>query len=181
MARKSKLTEEIIEFISEKRKRRLTWKQIGGMLGIPPETLHRWMAQGKKATRKSPYRNLYRAVEKADAQLLAKASDVISDALFNGSKTITKKTVVMQDGKIRTEIVEKTEPPDADFALKIAERIDPATWGQHHHIKVDWQKPVKELGLDPKQAEQAFFKFLELHQGEADDPIIIPEVPGRKV
>ena len=181
MARKSKLTDEIIEFICEKRKLRLTWKQIGGLLGIPPETLHRWMAQGKEAKRKSVYRDLYRAVEKADTQLLAKAADVISDALFSGSTTTTKKTVVMPDGKRRTEIVEKIEPPDAEFALKIAERIDPATWGQRHHIKIDWQKPVSDLGLDPKQMERAFFTFLELNQGETETPIEIPKIPERTV
>ena len=91
-----------------------------------------------------------------------------------------RKPRIDKDGKVVTEITEKVIPPDAEFALKILAIIDPAHWQAVQQIKVDWQKPLIEAGVDPKTAEQAFIQYLEENKDKLDD-IEIPAFTNRTV
>ena len=186
MARRTKLTKTTIDYICNCLKLRMKWKEIGAGLGVEPKTIRTWLARGKadkeeyEKGKRSDYHKLHEAVEQTQANLIAEYSKVIRDALTNGTKTTTTKTRIDKDGNVVTEVIEKEIPPDAEFALKVMAIIDPAHWSPVQHIKVDWQKPLKDAGVDPQHIEQAFFKWLELKQDEIGETFI-PEVPGREV
>ena len=174
-----KLTEDVIDIICDKLKLRLKWKEIAAILGVEPATIRNWIRDGKKA-KSGIKRQLYDAIEETKADLIAEYSKIVRNHLLHGTKTTTTKTVIDKDGNTRTEIIEKETPPDADFALKVLAIIDPAHWSQVQNIKIDWQKPLQDAGVDPKQMEQAFFAWMELKKDELPTNFI-PEVPGREV
>ena len=177
--KKTKLDEDIIEKICELVKLRLSWVKIAASISVTDTTLRNWRSKGKKA-KSGIYRRLVDAIRVAEADIYEEYSTVVRDAAIFGYKQTTKKIVIAADGSRRTEIVEKTMPPNADMALKLLALIDPPSWATVQQIKVDWQKPIKEAGITPETAEQAFFNFLEDHKDEIGT-IEIPEIPERTV
>ena len=186
MARKTSLTQRSINYISKCLKLRMKWKEIAAGLGVYPLTIRTWLAKGKadekdyEKGKKSIYHRLYEAVEQTKANLIAEYAGVVRKALTHGTTTKTTKTRIDKDGNVFTEIIEKEIPPNAEFALKVLAIIDPAHWQAVQHIKVDWQKPLIEAGVDPRTAEQAFIQYLEENADKLDD-IEIPLIPNRDV
>jgi len=68
MARKTKLTEEIITETKEMIRLGMSYASTAGALGITPDTFYNWMAWGKEG--KAPYAALYGAVREAEAHLM---------------------------------------------------------------------------------------------------------------
>ena len=186
MARPTKLDNNAINYICECLKLRMKWKEIGAALGVDARTIRRWLKDGKSDqeayTRgnKTRFHKLHEAVEQTQANLISEYAGLLRKGLTVGTTARTTKTIIDTEGKRRTEIIEKEIPPSMADLFKILAIIDPAHWSPVQHIKVDWQKPLKDAGVDPQHIEQAFFKWLELKQDEIGETFI-PEVPGREV
>ena len=146
-------------------------KEIGDILGIHPDTIQRWLRDGKKA-KSGIKRQLFEAVETAKAELISELSEVVFDAAFIGGEIVTEKEIRLPDGTSRVEVTRKRTPPSASYALKVLAIMDPGRWGQVQQIKVDWRMPIRELGLDVMQVEQAFFSHLNKNQEEVGNVTI---------
>ena len=66
--RKTKLTADIIKSIYAGIKNRLSWKQIGNIVGVDPKTLRNWRERGAKEKR-GLYRKLVDTIERAESEL----------------------------------------------------------------------------------------------------------------
>ena len=186
MARPTSLTKPSIDHICKGLKLRMKWKEIAAGIGVEAGTIRKWLTRGKTDSKdyekgnRSVYHKLYEAVEQTKANLIEEYAAVVRKALTVGTTTKTTKTRIDKDGNVFTEIIEKEIPPNAEFALKVLAIIDPAHWQAVQHIKVDWQKPLIEAGVDPRTAEQAFIQYLEENADKLDD-IEIPLIPNRDV
>ena len=174
-----RLDDDLIEKICELLKLRLPWRKIAHAIGVTDRTLQNWRNRGKEA-KSGLYRRLFEAIDAAKAEMYEEYASLVRDATLFGGKTVTKKIVIAADGSRRTEIIEKTTPPNAELAMRLLALEDPANWSELKHIKIDWQKPIEEAGIQPEQVEQAFFNFLAEHQDEiGNGEIEIPIVPNR--
>lgn len=179
MPRETKLTQGMIDQICKYVKLRMKMKEIAEILGLHPGTIQSWIRNGKKA-KSGMKKQLVTAVEQAKSELMSELSEIVFNAAFIGSETITEKEITLPDGSTRRETTTKQSPPSASYAMKVLALMDPARWGQVQQIKIDWQTPVRELGLDASQIEQAFFRYLENNPDERGT-IVIPELPDRQV
>lgn len=179
MPRETKLSEGMIEQICKYVKLRMKMKEIAEILGLHPGTIQSWIRNGKTA-KSGMKKQLVQEIEKAKSELMSELSEIVFNAAFIGSETITEKEITLPDGTTRKEITTKQSPPSASYAMKVLALMDPARWGQVQQIKIDWQTPVRELGLDASQIEQAFFRYLENNQDD-NSGIVIPELPGRRI
>ena len=66
--RKTKLTADIIKSIYAGIKNRLSWKQIGNIVGVDPKTLRNWRKRGETEKR-GPYRKLVDTIARAESEL----------------------------------------------------------------------------------------------------------------
>ena len=150
------------------------------MIGVVPDTLHKWIREGKKA-KSGIKRTLVDAIAKAESELTAELSAVVFNSAFLGSETVTVKEIKLPDGEVRKETTIKRTPPNAAEARRILALMHPDRWAEVKHIKYEWKAPIKEIGLDPIKMEEMFFKHLEKVQREGGESPIIPELPGRTV
>ena len=186
MARPTKLNNNTINYICECLKRRLNWKEIAAGLDVDAKTLRNWIKQGKSDQnaytrgKKTLCHKLHEAVEQTKANLISEYAKLLRKGLTVGTTQKTTKIIIADDGTRRTEITEKEIPPNMADLFKILAIIDPANWSPVQHIKVDWQKPLQDAGVDPEEIQQAYFKWLEERQDETDGAFI-PQIPGREV
>lgn len=174
---KLKLDASVIARVCQCLKLRMKWNQIAAKLGVHPATLRNWIVAGEKA-KSGIKRELFLAIEQAKSELYEDYSDVVRDAILHGSETTTVKIRTDAEGNRYTEEVTKRTGPNAGLAMKVLALMQPEQWAPVQHIKVDWREPVKDLGLDPLQIEQAFFKYLENNQDKLGN-IPIPMIPEK--
>ena len=181
MPTQTKLTQEMINIICQKVKLRMKQKQIALLVGIDPVTLSRWIGNGKKA-QSGLQKQLVDRMAEAEAELYESLVEVVEDRALHGSTTVTERVICLADGTETTQTTTKIEGADAAYALKLLALMDPSRWQTTQQIKIDWQKPVEELGLNVPQVQQAFFLYLESHQEKIGTGAIpIPDVSGKSV
>lgn len=178
--RKSKLEDDVIAQICKYVKLRMKMKEIAEIIDVVPQTIYKWIREGREA-KSGKKRELVDAIEKAKSELTADLSQIVFNAAFVGSETVTVKEVKLPDGEIRKETTIKRMPPDAAEARRILALMHPDRWAEVKHIKYEWKESVEKLGLDPKKIEEMFFKHLEESQEKGSESPIIPELPGRTV
>ena len=190
MARKTKLTEEVINIICQKLKLRVKWKDIAALIGVDPTTIRNWILRGeaiqngeKRKTQKNAlYLELVERIEQAKAELYERCTEGLFSALFDGTTERTEKVITADDGTVTKTVTEKTIPPSVTDRLKVLALIDPGQWQPQQHIKIDYRQPIEALGLNPIDVQQAFFSFLALNKDKiGTGEIVIPEVPGQTV
>ncbi len=84
MARKSKLTPELISLASELIRAGNYYKHVAQYLGISKETFFRWLREGEKA-KSGLKRQFYDAVKKAEAEAIARNIALIQKAAQEGN------------------------------------------------------------------------------------------------
>ena len=174
---KLKLDASVIARVCQCLKLRMKWNQIAAKLGVHPATLRNWIVAGEKA-KSGIKRELVLAIEQTKSELYEDYSEVVRNAILFGSEETIIKTRDLPDGKSYREEVTKRTGPNAGLAMKVLALMQPEQWAPVQHIKVDWREPVKDLGLDPLQIEQAFFKYLENNQDKLGN-IPIPMIPEK--
>lgn len=153
--------------------------EIADKLGLSPETIRQWIRAGEKA-KTGIKRQLVDAIAEAKSELTAELSQIVFNAAFLGSTTVTEREVMAPDGRIVTLKTTKREPPNAAEARRILALEHPDRWAETKHIKYEWQESIKNIGLDPKKIEEAFFKSLEEKKSD-DDEVIIPFIKNKTV
>ena len=178
--RKSKLTEGVIEQICQYVKLRMKVKEIAEILGIYPGTLRDWIREGEKA-KSGIKRQLVDAIEKAKSELTADLTQIVVNAAFLGSETVTEKAVILPDGTTRREITTKRAPPNAAEARRILALMHPDRWAETKHIKYEWKESLENIGLDPQRIEEGFFRDLENREDTNGNPVVVPLIKKKTV
>ena len=173
------LDEVLIERICKYVKLRMKIKEIAEILGIHRTTLQKWLAAGKKA-KSGIKRQLVDAIEQAKSEVTAELSQIVFNAAFLGSETVTEEEVRLPDGTTRTKTTTKRTPPNAAEARRILALEHPDRWAETKHVKYEWKESIENIGLDPKKVEEGFFKDLEARQ-ESEDEVVIPLIEGKTV
>ena len=178
--RKSTLNENIIEQICKYIKLRMKVIEIAKILGIHRTTLLKWIADGEKA-KSGIKRQLVDAIEKAKSELTADLTQIVVNAAFLGSETVTEKAVILPDGTTRREITTKHSPPNAAEARRILALMHPDRWAETKHIKYEWKESLESIGLDPKRIEEGFFRDLENREDTNGNPVVVPLIKKKTV
>ena len=178
MARKTKLTETVIEQICGYVKLRMKTTEIGEILGIHPGTIQQWVRDGKKA-KSGIKRELVDAMARADSESTADLTQIVMDTALFGSETVTEEVLRLPDGTTRTKTITKRMPSNAAEARRILALKHPDRWAETKHIKYEWKESIENIGLDPKKVEEMFFKRLA-EDGESGE-LVIPLIEEKTV
>ena len=156
---KTKLTRKMIRQIAQCIKRDVNWSEIATSVGVTRETLQNWRRRGKKDTR-GIYYQLVCAIEQAEVKRYKRYVKSVQDVALKPRVTTQVREIPQKDGSIVEETLTKTEPPDANLALKVLERRYPDRWKPKQQVQFDWREESRSLGKDPDALKEGFKKVL---------------------
>jgi hypothetical protein len=153
-------------------------KEIAEILDLDPSTIQKWISAGKKA-KSGLKRQLVDAIEKAKSEFTADLTQIVVNAAFLGSETVTEKEMILPDGTTRREIITKRTPPNAAEARRILALMHPDRWAETKYVKYEWKESLENIGLDPKKIEDGFFKEIENREGDGE--VVVPLIENKTV
>lgn len=121
MARKSKITPEIINEVKDCIRLGMSYAATAGVIGITPDTFYNWMAWGKEG--KTPYAPLYGSVREAEAYLM-------QDCLLKLRKA--------------------ADLGNLENIRFILERRFPAEWGKKDNININQKTESLNVNINPE-------------------------------
>jgi len=160
MARKSKLTQELIERIVELRKLELNDTQICRAIGISRMTLWRWRLQGSKQ-KNGLAKTLIDAEHAVDLEIYTRYVSAVHNEALEGKTTSTKKHTKHPDGRVTEEEVTRTDAPNGTLALKLLQTHYPNQWVSPNKNQRSWEECLLEQGHDPEEIEALIEAYLE--------------------
>lgn len=131
MARKTKITPEIISETKQMIKLGMSYASTAGALGIAPDTFYNWMKWGKEG-KEAAYSQFYAAVREAEAEL-------------------------MQDCLLKLRKV--TETGNLESIKFILERRFPKEWGKQDNINIKSQSENVNVNVNPQLSQNETAKI----------------------
>jgi len=160
MARKSKLTQDLIDRIVELKKLELNDTQIYRAVGISRMTLWRWRLQGSKQ-QSGLTKALIDAEQAVDLEIYTRYVSAVHNEALEGKTTSTQKRTVHPDGSVTKEEITRSDAPNGTLALKLLQTHYPNEWCPQHKIQRTWEECLLEQGHDPEEIEALIEAYLE--------------------
>jgi len=159
MARKTKLTQDLIDRIIELKKLELNDTQICRAVGISRMTLWRWRLQGSSHN-SGLAKALVDAEQAVDLEIYTRYVSAVHNEALEGKTTSTQKRTVHPDGSVTKEEITRSDAPNGTLALKLLQTHYPNQWVSPHKNQRSWEECLLEQGHDPEEIEALIEAYL---------------------
>jgi len=160
MARKSKLTQTLIDRIVKLKKLNLNDSQICTAVGISRMTLWRWRLQGS-SQKSGLAKALIDAEQAVDLEIYTRYVSAFQNEALEGKTVVTQKRLEHPNGGVTEEKVTRKESPNGALALKLLQTHYPDQWLSPQKIRLSWEDSLRQQGHNPEEIEALIEAYLE--------------------